>query len=573
MDLIKLEDFESKDGYSIDDILQNYFLDNGLVTRKQMLQCRMDCKISEQPLGKTLVNYSYITQAQLIDSMLEISPNGLEHEELVLNHVPSDILIETKTKIAAETINDIYLATHGEPELVKFVLEDYFPNQNINFIECSLESIDRYLEKLTIDDEENEMTLEKLLRDCVTKNVSDIHINPKRESYSVLVRIFGVRELYHEGTTDEYQVLISRIKDKSKLDMAERRKPQDGGFNFEHDGRLIDLRVSTVVSTAGEAIVIRILDPRNADRKLEQLGIERVDEWRKGASNHNGICLICGGTGSGKTTTLNSTLKELDKIGKAIFTAEDPVEYQIPGIIQCNMNESVGYDYARALKSFMRSDPDIMIVGEIRDENTARNAVKAAETGHLVFATIHTNTILGAFARFRDIGVPAHELKDILRSVLCQTLVRTRCKGCDGQGCLKCFGAGYSGRAIVSECHYFADKTEVDYVIKHEKPLWETILSNAYHKLEIEVTKYEELDRVFGEKALQILKYEIMRKLHDHFFDTDEFERGDLSSSQDLLKKLESVSGWKDVFNDIIAGVQDDSIRIKQIDNIIKESL
>lgn len=573
MDLIKLEDFDNSEGYSVDDVLQEYFLSRGIVTKKQMLQCRMDCRISEQPLGKTLVNYSYITQSQLIDSMLEISPDGLEHEELVLNHVPADLLIETRTKIAAETINDIYLATHGEPDLVSLVLKDYFPNQNIRFIESSLESIDKYLEKLTTDDEENEMTLEKLLRDCVTKNVSDIHINPKRDSYSILVRMLGVRELYHEGAIDEYQVLSSRIKDKSKLDMAERRKPQDGGFNFEHDGRLIDLRVATVVSTDGEAIIIRILDPRNADKRLEQLGIEKIEEWRKGASNHNGICLICGGTGSGKTTTLNSTLKELDKIGKAIFTAEDPVEYQIPGIVQCNMNESVGYDYARALKAFMRSDPDIMIVGEIRDENTARNAVKAAETGHLVFATIHTNTILGAFARFRDIGVPPHELKDILRSVLCQTLVRTRCPGCDGKGCLKCFESGYAGRAIVSECHYFADKSEVDYVIKNEKPLWETILYNAYNKLEKELTKFQELERVFGERAQQILRYEIMRKIHKHLLGNDPFENGDIASQPQLSEKLNSISGWETTFNDIISGIQDDSIRIKNVDKIISESL
>ncbi len=566
MDYISLKDFDDQDELSIDGIVKKYFLDKNLVTEKQMLACLMECSRTEFPLGKTLVTNNFISQDLLIKSMLEISPDGLEDEELILNHVPGEILIKMRTKIAAETINDVYLSTYEDESLVRFVLDDYFPNQNLRFIESSFESIEKYIEKLSDSSDEDEMTLEKLLRTSVTLGVSDIHINPKRDSYTIFVRKFGVRELFYEGLLEEYQVLSARIKDKSRIDMAERRKPQDGGFNFEHDGRLIDLRVATVVSTNGEAIVIRILDPKNADKKLGELGIENIAEWRKGASNHNGLCLICGGTGSGKTTTLNSTLKELDKLGKAIFTAEDPVEYQIPYIVQCNMNESVGYDYARALKCFMRSDPDIMIVGEIRDENTARNAVKAAETGHLVFATIHTNTILGAFSRFRDIGVPPHELKDILRSVLCQALIRTRCPGCDGKGCVKCMNAGYAGRAIVSECYYFNDKSEVALVIKEDIVLWETILENGYIKLEKEVTKFEELERLFGEKAIQITKYEVLRSIHRKYVPDSKFEKFKFLTTSKLEDELtKDVPNWKSSFDIIFNGIKDDSIRIKNI--------
>ncbi|MFS1428477.1 GspE/PulE family protein [Vibrio splendidus] len=495
------------------ELMKSYLVEKKLVTDRELLASEMESNVTGRKLGHVLVKNGFISQDIYVDAMLQISQDGLEHEEIILAHVPTEILIETKTKISAETVKNVYISTYTNETLVRFLLEPFFPSQEIIFIESSIDAINEYLDKLGESSDEDGLTLESLLRDCVIKGVSDIHINPKPESYTILVRYLGVRTLYHEGELAEYQVITSRIKDKSRIDMAERRIPQDGGFSFEHDGRMVDMRVATVVETNGETIVMRILDPQNANKKVADLGIENVSEWLKGSSLINGINLICGATGSGKTTTLNSTVKGLDKISKAIFTAEDPVEYQISYIVQCNMNDAVGYNYPRALKAFMRSDPDIIILGEIRDEETARNAVKAAETGHLVFATIHTNSILGAFNRFRDIGVPPHELKDILRSVLCQTLVRTICFGCHGHGCPKCLNSGYAGRTIVSECHYFQSDEEIEKVLVEKKPLWQTIVQNAFLKYVNRFTNFKELDRVFGDKQTIMLTYEICRRL------------------------------------------------------------
>lgn len=550
------------------ELMKQYLIEKKLVTDRELLASEMESNVTGRKLGHVLVKNGFISQDIYVDAMLQISQDGLEHEEIILAHVPTEILIETKTKISAETVKNVYVSTYTNETLVRFLLEPYFPSQEIIFIESSIESINEYLDKLGESSDEDGLTLESLLRDCIIKGVSDIHVNPKPESYTILVRYLGVRTLYHEGELAEYQVLTSRIKDKSRIDMAERRIPQDGGFSFEHDGRMVDMRVATVVETNGETVVMRILDPQNANKKVKDLGIENIESWLKGSSLINGINLICGATGSGKTTTLNATVKGLDKISKAIFTAEDPVEYQISYIVQCNMNDTVGYNYPRALKAFMRSDPDIIILGEIRDEETARNAVKAAETGHLVFATIHTNSILGAFNRFRDIGVPPHELKDILRSVLCQTLVRTICMGCHGDGCPKCLNSGYSGRTIVSECHYFQSDEEIERVLVEKKPLWQTIIQNAFLKYIKHLTNFKELDRVFGDKAQAMISYELYRRLLKRydlnaascFVEYDAFKIAEVKAALS-----EAKPDYQEEYDELLAELMKDKLHITNI--------
>ncbi|MGD1524467.1 GspE/PulE family protein [Vibrio owensii] len=483
---------------SRDDALADHLINDGLILPVELQAARMEQEHTKEELGNILVKNGFLPHDKLIEILLEITDNNLSSEELILAHVPASLLQDLNTKICAQTVKNVFMATINPHAEVRHHLQKYFPAQDIVFVESSYDAIETYLDKLSTINDSQASALEMLVRKAIGLSVSDIHIIPRFETYTVLFRHMGVRKLEHEGTYEEYLQLAARIKDKSRMDLAEKRVPQDGGFSIEYNGRLVDLRVATVPTTGGESIIIRVLDPKNSNKKLKDLGISNLDAWQQGASRLNGMCLVCGATGSGKTTTLNGTVRELDRFGKAIYTAEDPVEYQIPYIGQCNINESVGLDFARALKAFMRSDPDIIILGEIRDEDTARNAIKAAETGHLVFATLHTSSILGAVNRFRDLNVPLHELKYILRSVLAQMLVRTLCESCGGKGCKKCYETGYAGRTIVSECHYFSSVDEVEDIMSNKKVVWKTMIEDAYEKYEQGLTDYKELDRVFG---------------------------------------------------------------------------
>lgn len=491
-----MEDYNNNT--SRDDSLANYLIENGLILAIELQAAKMEQEHTKEELGNILVKNGFLPHDKLIDILLEITDSNLSGEELILAHVPAELLQEINTKICAQTVKSVFVATINPEEEVRYRLQPYFPSQDVVFVDSSFDAIETYLDKLSTINDSQASALEMLVRNAISHSVSDIHIIPRYETYTVLFRHMGVRKLEHEGTYEEYLQLAARIKDKSRMDLAEKRIPQDGGFSMEYNGRLVDLRVATVPTTGGESIIIRILDPKNSNKKLKDLGISNLDAWREGSSRLNGMCLVCGATGSGKTTTLNGTVRELDRFGKAIYTAEDPVEYQIPYIGQCNINESVGLDFARALKAFMRSDPDIIILGEIRDEETARNAIKAAETGHLVFATLHTSSILGAVNRFRDLNVPLHELKYILRSVLAQMLVRTLCTSCNGKGCKKCYETGYAGRTIVSECHYFTSVEEVEDIMSNKKVVWKTMMEDAYEKFEQGLTDARELDRVFG---------------------------------------------------------------------------
>lgn len=483
-----------------DDLLEAYLLENNYVKKDEIYAARLEQDINGDSLGSILVRNGFLRHDAYVEAILLITDKSLTDEDTIVPHIPTELLRELNVKIAAQTVEAVYIATLNDQDEVKYRLASYFKGRKIICIDASAESIDAYLEKLEAINDSESSVLEKMIRKAINSNISDIHIMPRGESYTVFFRHLGVRYISKEGDLEEYLQLAAKIKDRSRMDLAERRIPQDGGFSIEHDGRVVDLRVAAIPTLNGEVIVMRILDPVNANRKLDDLGISRLDNWRNGASRLNGLCLICGATGSGKTTTLNGTIRELDRFGKAIYTAEDPVEYNIPYIGQVNINESVGLDFSRALRAFMRADPDVIVLGEIRDINTARNAIKAAETGHLVFATLHTNSILGAVNRFRDLGVPEHELKDVLRTVLAQSLIRTSCHKCHGEDedCSFCNGTGYDERTIISECHYFSNSDEVSDTFSSRKIIWETIIEDAYKKFKSGITDMKELRRVFG---------------------------------------------------------------------------
>lgn len=490
--------------------LEHTLVSRNLVSAQAINAAKMESSITNESIGTILVNNGFLRQSDLVQTLLSITPDALMDEELIVPQVPFELLIKHKIMLAAETIESVFVACLCPTAQARNLLARYFPKQQLVFIPANVERIHSYVEKLRIISDSDSSILELLLREAILHKASDIHIDPRRNSYSVFMRFLGVRTHVHEGDLDEYLVLAAKIKDRSKMDLAERRVPQDGGFSIEYNGRLIDLRVAAVPTNFGESIIIRILDPERAQFNLDTLGISGINDWKKGISRSDGLCLICGPTGSGKTTTLNATTRHLDRFSQAIYTAEDPVEYTTPFVKQVNINETVGLNFTRALRSFMRADPDVIIVGEVRDTDTARIAIKAAETGHLVFATLHTGSIHASIQRLKDLDIDPHELKYVLRSVMVQRLMRTLCPVCQGEpghseNCPACGGRRYGNRTIVSECSYFGGMQEVNRLLTQQDVTWMTMIEDAYNKYMAGMTDKLEFVRVFGAEAQQII--------------------------------------------------------------------
>lgn len=296
----------------------------------------------------------------------------------------------------------------------------------------------------------------QVIQDGVDQSATDIHIEPWEDIIRIRFRIDGVLKDYENISKSMQAGLSTRIKILSGMNISERRLPQDGRIRTSIRGQETDFRVSSVPSIHGETIVIRILQRSSELLKLENLGfaesasktIERI------TTIPNGITLVTGPTGSGKTTTLYSILRKLNDGKSKIFTVEDPVEYRLEGITQLQIDAAIGLDFADTLRSVLRQDPDTILIGEIRDLETARIAIQAALTGHRVLATLHTNSAVGAITRLRDMGIDSFLLSATLRGILGQRLVRKTCVICkDGakRDCENCSGTGYSGRTVTYE--------------------------------------------------------------------------------------------------------------------------
>jgi type II secretory ATPase GspE/PulE/Tfp pilus assembly ATPase PilB-like protein len=480
--------------------LVDYLKEKGLLKPKVLEAALAEQTITGEKLGVILTRNGFITRKTLVEAILKVSPTNILGEQHFSNRVPPEVLRRTRTMVVAETADRVFLASLSPEAVVNAEVVPYFEGLKTAYVPCNHDQLDDYLSELERMMHDDNNMVERLLRRALTESVSDIHIVPRYSTYSVFFRHLGVRHLAHEGPLDEYNTLGARIKDLSRMDLAERRVPQDGGFQIEHEGKIVDLRVATLPTANAEYIVIRLLDPDRVQPSLDGLGITNVEQWRAGVSRPDGLCLICGPTGSGKTTTLNASIKEMDRFGRAIYSVEDPVEYRLAYTGQVNTNPQVGLDFARAVRAFMRSDPDVIVLGEVRDPETARNAVKAAETGHLVLATLHTGSIFGAVQRLRDLEVPQHELRYMLRTVLVQRLMRIYCKKCLGKGCPVCFGNGYAGRTVVSECTYFNDEHAVTKMLNGEK-WWDNMIQDAVLKQREGVTSREEVIRTFGAEA------------------------------------------------------------------------
>jgi len=326
-----------------------------------------------------------------------------------------------------------------------------------------------------------------LVLDAFRLRASDIHVEPGKRDVKIRYRIDGVLHQMPMPPKRAQPSIISRLKILAGMDIAERRVPQDGRIKLNLAGKMVDLRVSALPSSYGESMVMRILDKSGLMLGLGQLGFTPEDQrnWEKLLAHCTGVALVTGPTGSGKTTTLYASLHTLNKSDVKIITVEDPVEYQLAGINQVQVHHEIGWDFARALRAIFRQDPDIVMVGEIRDSETAEIGIKAALTGHLVFSTLHTNDSASSFIRLIDIGIKPFLVAAGIRAVLAQRLVRTICTTCKepykptadeieqlalpgidadkvelfkGTGCENCNHTGYTGRLGAFELLFMTDE-------------------------------------------------------------------------------------------------------------------
>ena len=305
----------------------------------------------------------------------------------------------------------------------------------------------------TSDDAPIIRMLNALLTQAARDGASDIHIEPYERHSSVRFRVDGTLREVVQPNRALHAALISRLKIMAELDIAEKRLPQDGRISLRIGTRAVDVRVSTLPSAHGERAVLRLLDKSGSKLSLEAVGMtgETLRRFLQLVTQPHGIILVTGPTGSGKTTTLYAALMRLDADASNIMTVEDPIEYGLPGVGQTQVNARIDLDFAKALRAILRQDPDVIMIGEIRDHETAQIAIQASLTGHLVLATLHTNDAASAVTRLTDMGVEPFLLSSSLLGVLAQRLVRKLCLHCHGTGCAECGTTGYHGRTGVFE--------------------------------------------------------------------------------------------------------------------------
>lgn len=401
---------------------------------------------------------------------------------------PSDVFLLDRLKAVARCDVQLAIASARDirrtlqtylPDSQVFVIDDIIDDVQGETVELIEESIDDIVSVTELAGQSPIIRLVNfIIYSAVKEGASDIHIEPTERQIRVRLRVDGALHKALELPGHIAPAVASRIKIMASLDISERRLPQDGRIHVMMEGRSIDLRVSTLPMTFGEKTVIRILDNRNIPLTLSQLGFssENLDRFQQNINRPNGIVLVTGPTGSGKSTTLYAALNTVSTIEKNICTVEDPVEFQLQLINQFQVNERVGLTFASVLRSLLRQDPDILMVGEIRDAETARIAIQAALTGHLVFSTLHTNDACSAVTRLVNMGVEGYLIGASLNAVLAQRLCRRICAKCKqayeppkamklivqqmgleinefyrGTGCARCRNTGYTGRIAIHE--------------------------------------------------------------------------------------------------------------------------
>ena len=518
--------------------LGDVLLEQGVITQEQLSEALQRQKEpgNKKLLGELLVSLNFCAEDDIIAALArnygvpyaKINPKLVDAS--VIDSLPREFLDrhkvlplfkvrQTLTVAMAEPSNmflvdemsqisgcEIQVVAASAQDIAS-TLESYVSSANVFVIDEIIEDIgsddfeliEQNLDDISnIDDIGDHSPVVKLVNflvyDGVRQGASDIHIEPDDNQTRVRYRVDGQLIETLKPPHRMHAALVSRIKIMSQLDISERRLPQDGGIHVMMQGRPIDLRISTLPGPFGEKVVIRIFDNRNVLVSLEKLGFGfgMLEEFKRLIARPNGILLVTGPTGSGKSTTLYSVLNELNQPDVNISTVEDPIEYNLRGVNQFQVNERIGFTFAGALRSLLRQDPDIIMVGEIRDDETSKIAVQAALTGHLVLSTLHTNDAPAAITRLLNVGVESYLLAASVIGVLAQRLVRKICTHCKqeyspslqlrrlagegldgvatfyrGKGCQKCRGTGYAGRIGIYELMTVSDEIR-DLIVRGE---------------------------------------------------------------------------------------------------------
>jgi general secretion pathway protein E len=485
--------------------LGEILIERKLITEEDLARAlELQAERRGDKLGKILVDLGFVAQREVLSALAEqlqvpvmaidgppavspetetLSPKFLRqfrclpmvlHDHTVTLAMADPLDFETRATVSSCTGLTVQPAIAGEQEILD-AIDRYYTQGSKDETELATPQGDAEdLEHLR--DMASEAPVIRLVNAmiaaAVEKRASDIHIEPFEKEFRVRYRVDGVLVSQEPPPRELRAAIISRVKLMAKLNIAERRLPQDGRIKVKTLGREVDLRVSTLPTLYGESVVMRLLDRSAGDfYDLERLGFDQhmLERMRYYTSLPHGIFLVTGPTGSGKSTTLYSALKRINQTDKKIITIEDPVEYQMDGINQIHVNPQIGLTFSQGLRHIVRQDPDVIMVGEIRDRETADIAIRAALTGHFVYSTLHTNDAPSAIPRLTDMGVENYLITSSLVSVLAQRLVRVICTECKirggttmtpegenipfyrGEGCEHCFGTGFHGRVGIFE--------------------------------------------------------------------------------------------------------------------------
>jgi MSHA biogenesis protein MshE len=506
--------------------LGDLLVDKKLISEAQLQEALAEQKRSGRKIGQVLIENGYIQEELMLQTLsaqlkvpyvdistFELNPELVKrlpetaarrYRSLVLKETPDGLLVAMGDptdifgydEIARILKQPVLLAMARESDLLQNIDRMYQQGDQLQTLasevgrELSDNTFD--LEKLIAISDQSDAPVVRLIQSvfesAVSANASDIHIEPGEDSLRIRRRIDGV---LHEQIVDDKRItnaMVSRLKLMAEADISERRLPQDGRFSINVKNKRIDVRLSTINTQHGESVVMRLLDHGSAVRQLEQLGMpdELLSSFRQIIHKPHGLILVTGPTGSGKTTTLYAALNELNTPQKKIITIEDPVEYRLPRLNQVQVNNKIGLSFARVLRTSLRLDPDIILIGEMRDQETGEIGLRAALTGHLVMSTLHTNDAISSASRLIDMGLEGYLVASSVQAILAQRLIRRVCPNCSdsappesnelawlhshagdsmdtgnfsrGSGCNNCNHTGYQGRIGVYELLVMEDE-------------------------------------------------------------------------------------------------------------------